>query len=690
MKQTNRNWNVSTAAAKKISCRFLSISNRLFDISLENKHRSGQNSLLLFISMSFTGVLVAALLLAIFPTVTDGKYVEGVVDTSKDMEFLGRFVFEPGEYGQLWYEFKYPAELCCYQMIMFNDEDNQWPYIRANEDKLTCLQKKAQIPSNYNTQITLSTPYNCKNKTENGRELLVCSGTRHFTAKRPRWWFINIANCNGMSPQEGVHIQYKLNMTNGIRPLDKHFSGDERYTLETSIAFTALYFLMALTGTYYKYQLSKKRLLHSTYQLFFTSICLQLASLILTVGALASFAQDGIEMPALKTTGHVISAIGDVIFILTLMLVGKGYTITRGRISTSGSVKLAIFISLYALTYVFLFTYGQSNFDPRDVMFIYDSPAGMGIIVLRVLGVIWLYYCVFFTVKNFTHKLKFYVLFMLFYCMWFSAEPVMIGVANEFIPKYIRAKIVSGVYWTITFIGHMYFLILTRPDKTNKYFPYHIKTNQVAAMIVGDTDDEESNFTNPFMGAPLTRSLTNIFVNTSTPKVTVDPPYDNAASKPVARTKPVAGARPASGARPGKPMVNNFVSASLHAVSESNSIDDFKDTTPATPPKLASRFGPDFSIFCVEKSKTQPTANVKIENEKQENPASKKVSRPKGKKPSKKVRPQQAISKTSAAARILAENDRKTTDQNDGVKQQSSYDLEFVEIPLDDLTITDM
>ena len=50
-------------------------------------------------------------------------------------------------------------------------------------------------------------------------------------------------------------------------------------------------------------QLSKKRLLHSTYQLFFTSICLQLASLILTIGALASFSQDGIEIPAIKTTG---------------------------------------------------------------------------------------------------------------------------------------------------------------------------------------------------------------------------------------------------------------------------------------------------------------------------------------------------------------------------------------------------
>ncbi|XP_038060809.1 transmembrane protein 145-like [Patiria miniata] len=650
--------------------------------------------------MTLLGVLAAVLLLTIIPTATDAKYVEGVVDTSKDMEFLERFVFEPDELGQLWYEFKYPAELCCYQMVIFNDEAQQWPYVRANEDKLTCLEKKAQIPSHHNTQITLSTPYNCKNRTEDGKQMLVCSGTRHFTAKRPRWWFINVANCNNMSPKEGVHIQYKLNMTNGVRPMDKHFSADERYTLQTSIAFAVLYFLMALTGVYYKYQMSKKRLLHSTYQLFFISICLQLASLLFSIIALARFAQTGIEMPDMKTAGHVLSSVSDVVFILTLMLVGKGYTITRGRISTSGSVKLAIFITLYALTYTFLYTYANANFDPRDVMYIYDSPAGMGLIVMRIVGIVWLYYCVFFTVKHFNQKFKFYLLFMVFYVVWFAIEPVMIGVANAFIPNYKRVKIVTGVYWTVSFIGQMYFLVLTRPDMTNEYFPYHIKTNQVAALLVTEpSDDEESNFTNPFIGAPLTRSLTNIFVKSPTPKVTVDAPYKTTPSRPVAEARIVSETKPTSKARPGHPIVNNFVTASLHAASS----DDVNDSTPApTPPKPAPKPGPNFAMFCVEKPKAQPTDNVKIENETQ--PAVNTRSPPKGKKHGlklpalpKKIKPQQAAAKRSASSvspvtgtRAPATNDRKIDDRGTEVKEQCSFDLEFVDIPLDDLTITDM
>ena len=58
----------------------------------------------------------------------------------------------------------------------------------------------------------------------------------------------------------------------------------------------------------------------------------------------------------------------------------------RGRLSTSGSIKLAIFTCLYAGTFIFLYVYAQSNFDPRDVMFIYDSPAAMALIVLRCIG----------------------------------------------------------------------------------------------------------------------------------------------------------------------------------------------------------------------------------------------------------------------------------------------------------------
>jgi len=45
------------------------------------------------------------------------------------------------------------------------------------------------------------------------------------------------------------------------------------------------------------------------------------------------------------------------IFVVMLLLMGKGFTITRGRISTPGAIKIAIFMTLYALAYAILFFY---------------------------------------------------------------------------------------------------------------------------------------------------------------------------------------------------------------------------------------------------------------------------------------------------------------------------------------------
>lgn len=44
-------------------------------------------------------------------------------------------------------------------------------------------------------------------------------------------------------------------------------------------------------------------------------------------------------------------------FLLLLLLLAKGYTITRGRLPVAASIKLTIFMCLYVITYVSIFIY---------------------------------------------------------------------------------------------------------------------------------------------------------------------------------------------------------------------------------------------------------------------------------------------------------------------------------------------
>lgn len=81
---------------------------------------------------------------------------------------------------------------------------------------------------------------------------------------------------------------------------------------------------------------------------------------------------------------------------------------TRARLKQKTSVKIGIFMGLYSFIYSILFIWERSVsfqiilcsgssilsilfqvFDPGEVLYIYESPAGYGLIILRLTGWIW-------------------------------------------------------------------------------------------------------------------------------------------------------------------------------------------------------------------------------------------------------------------------------------------------------------
>lgn len=55
--------------------------------------------------------------------------------------------------------------------------------------------------------------------------------------------------------------------------------------------------------------------------------------------------------------GMVFAAASETCFLLLLLLLAKGYTITRGRLPVAASIKITIFMCLYVVTYLSLFIY---------------------------------------------------------------------------------------------------------------------------------------------------------------------------------------------------------------------------------------------------------------------------------------------------------------------------------------------
>jgi len=62
-----------------------------------------------------------------------------------------------------------------------------------------------------------------------------------------------------------------------------------------------------------------------------------------------------LEFLKLLCTGRIFEAISEFLLVLLVLLLAKGFTVTRGRLRLPSAVKLTVFLCLYFLIYTFLF-----------------------------------------------------------------------------------------------------------------------------------------------------------------------------------------------------------------------------------------------------------------------------------------------------------------------------------------------
>lgn len=88
--------------------------------------------------------------------------------------------------------------------------------------------------------------------------------------------------------------------------------------------------------------------------MFITSVLLQAVGLFLLTVAYGKYANDGVGS---FVSGRMFEATSEIFYILMLILLGKGYTVTRARLRSRSVVKVTVFMSLYCVTYIALFTH---------------------------------------------------------------------------------------------------------------------------------------------------------------------------------------------------------------------------------------------------------------------------------------------------------------------------------------------
>ncbi|XP_063601279.1 transmembrane protein 145-like [Penaeus indicus] len=414
------------------------------------------------------------------PSATEAKFIEGYLKTAEKWAFLTRFCFLSDD-GTFSFDVEYDIEYAMEKILLYYDSPHQWPAVYKSEKN--CQEREAVMKRENNQFINLtlvSINSECEVIRHPGDKATYhCKGSRSFRSVRERWWFIAISNCDST---RGLELRYRFTMTNGYDYWHKHFSADEFYILRTDLTALILQLGILFLSLLAASELKNRQLFHSTYRLYMTAVVLQVSGLAFLSLHYGRYGYNGVGLENSKLLGRVLLSIGTVVMVLMLLLMGKGFNITRGRLRQASAVRLTLFMCIYSITYTTLFIYEQLIFDPGEVLYLYESPAGYGLIVLRLLA--WFMFCYncFFTIKHYPEKSSFFIPFYAFYTLWFISGPIVIIISNHVIDKWVREKVVNGVELSITLLGHAFFLFLTRPSAANKNFPYHVRTSQITAL----------------------------------------------------------------------------------------------------------------------------------------------------------------------------------------------------------------
>ncbi len=141
--------------------------------------------------------------------------------------------------------------------------------------------------------------------------------------------------------------------------MEKQFSADEFGILETTIIMFVIYFILMILGIIYSRLLIKKHMFHMTFKLFIVSVFAQFCSFLVTLCEYAQFSSSGLSTPGVLVIARLLDAIASTIFLFMLILIAKGYTVTRGRLRNVTKIKISILFLIYIIALVITFIYSE-------------------------------------------------------------------------------------------------------------------------------------------------------------------------------------------------------------------------------------------------------------------------------------------------------------------------------------------
>ncbi|XP_070563011.1 transmembrane protein 145-like [Ptychodera flava] len=205
--------------------------------------------------------------------------------------------------------------------------------------------------------------------------------------------------------------------------------------------------------------------------------------------------RSGIATEGLMVTARLFQHASYAVFVLLLILLSRGYKITRYEFDRVHWLQYGVSSAIYTAIYFSVLLYVIATFDKEVYLYILDYPGSDGILIMRVIAWVWFFVVTIITFCQHVKTRLFYFFYFVLYSGWFLGVPLFVWICRHTATlELTRESLVFGVDHTLNLLAMILYLTIVvfvferkeTPDKFNS--PEGMTGLGVAEMAACDTD----------------------------------------------------------------------------------------------------------------------------------------------------------------------------------------------------------
>lgn len=135
-------------------------------------------------------------------------------------------------------------------------------------------------------------------------------------------------------------------------------------------------------------------------------IFLHWLALVLSMAHYDDYSSTGIGYPGVLEASRIIDTFATGLFIALLVLLAKGWTIVRRKLSPEGRIKIVVFTAVYICMDVLANVLHREEYQVDSVKTKYQTGPGQMMFAIRICAACWFTYAATTTRRNFERKVS--------------------------------------------------------------------------------------------------------------------------------------------------------------------------------------------------------------------------------------------------------------------------------------------